>query len=64
MLAGLAALESMTTNIILLAFRSMDAELGSSVKNLSATLGATGNGMKSPKPWLGVCCSSNAAKSK
>jgi len=38
MLAGLAALGSLATNIILPAFPSMGAELGTSVKGLSATL--------------------------
>jgi DHA1 family bicyclomycin/chloramphenicol resistance-like MFS transporter len=38
MLAGLAALGSLATNIILPAFPSMGAELGTSVKDLSATL--------------------------
>lgn len=39
LLAGLAALGSLATNIILPAFPSMGAELGTSVKDLSATLG-------------------------
>ena len=38
MLAGLAALGSLATNIILPAFPSMGAELGTSVKDLSSTL--------------------------
>ena len=38
MLAGLAALGSLATNIILPAFPSMGAELGASVKDLSSTL--------------------------
>jgi DHA1 family bicyclomycin/chloramphenicol resistance-like MFS transporter len=38
MLAGLAALGSLATNIILPAFPSIGAELGASVKDLSATL--------------------------
>lgn len=38
MLAGLAALGSLATNIILPAFPSMGVELGTSVKDLSATL--------------------------
>lgn len=38
MLAGLAALGSLATNIILPAFPSIGAELGTSVKDLSATL--------------------------
>lgn len=39
LLAGLAALGSLATNIILPAFPNMGAELGNSVKDLSATLG-------------------------
>lgn len=39
LLAGLAALGSLATNIILPAFPSMGADLGTSVKDLSATLG-------------------------
>lgn len=39
LLAGLAALGSLATNIILPAFPDMGAELGTSVKDLSATLG-------------------------
>ncbi|RYF60475.1 MAG: Bcr/CflA family efflux MFS transporter [Comamonadaceae bacterium] len=39
LLAGLAALGSLATNIILPAFPNMGAELGTSVKDLSATLG-------------------------
>ena len=38
MLAGLAALGSLATNIILPAFPTIGAELGASVKDLSATL--------------------------
>jgi len=38
MLAGLAALGSLATNLILPAFPSIGAELGASVKDLSATL--------------------------
>jgi DHA1 family bicyclomycin/chloramphenicol resistance-like MFS transporter len=40
LLAGLAALGSLATNIILPAFPAMGAELGTSVKDLSATLGS------------------------
>ncbi len=40
LLAGLAALGSLATNIILPAFPSMGADLGTSVKDLSATLGS------------------------
>jgi len=39
LLAGLASLGSLATNIILPAFTAMGAELGTSVKDLSATLG-------------------------
>lgn len=39
LLAGLAALGSLATNIILPAFPDMGADLGTSVKDLSATLG-------------------------
>lgn len=39
LLAGLAALGSLATNIILPAFPAMGADLGTSVKDLSATLG-------------------------
>lgn len=39
LLAGLAALGSLATNIILPAFPNMGADLGTSVKDLSATLG-------------------------
>jgi DHA1 family bicyclomycin/chloramphenicol resistance-like MFS transporter len=39
LLAGLAALGALATNIILPAFPAMGAELGTSVKDLSATLG-------------------------
>lgn len=39
LLAGLASLGSLATNIILPAFAHMSAELGTSVKDLSATLG-------------------------
>ncbi len=40
LLAGLAALGSLATNIILPAFPAMGADLGTSVKGLSATLGS------------------------
>jgi DHA1 family bicyclomycin/chloramphenicol resistance-like MFS transporter len=40
LLAGLAALGSLATNIILPAFPAMAADLGTSVKGLSATLGS------------------------
>src|SRR5574337_1260594 len=39
LLAGLGALGSLATNIILPAFPSMDGELGTTAKELSATLG-------------------------
>ena len=67
LLAGLAALGSLATNIILPAFPAMGADLGTSVKGLSATLGtffvafAVGQLFVGPlsdrfgRRWLVVC---------